>query len=40
LAIAISVIRLRKNILELVQDREDDPMWVVGGKKDIMDPDL
>lgn len=40
LAIAISVIRLRKNMLELIEDCPDDPMWMVGERTDIADPDL
>lgn len=40
LAIAISVVRLRKNILELIDDCPDDPMWTIGNKIDVVDPDL
>lgn len=40
LAIAISVMRFRKNILELMEDCPDDPMWTIEEKVNEVDPDL
>lgn len=41
LAIAISVIRLRKNYLELIEDCPEDPMWTVDEKiVNEVDPDI
>ena len=40
LAIAMTVMRLRKTIMELVEDGAGDPMWMVGEKVEEVDPDL
>ncbi|KAK2766960.1 hypothetical protein FQN54_006276 [Arachnomyces sp. PD_36] len=41
LAVAISVVRVRKNILELMEDCADDPMWAVDEDMGVVDdPDI
>ena len=40
LAVAICVIRVRKNMLELIEDFPDDPMWTIEEKLDLSDPDI